>query len=46
MDVKHIEELSLFSGLEKRERTRVAQHADEVDVPAGKTLAREGELAY
>lgn len=46
MDVKHIEELSLFSGLDKRERARVAQHADEVDVPAGKRLAREGELAY
>jgi CRP-like cAMP-binding protein len=46
VDVKHIEELSLFSGLDKRERARVAQHADEVDVPAGKRLAREGELAY
>jgi CRP-like cAMP-binding protein len=46
VDVKHIEELSLFSGLDKRERARVAQHADEVVVPAGKRLAREGELAY
>jgi CRP-like cAMP-binding protein len=46
VDVKHIEELSLFSGLDKRERARIAHHADEVDVPAGKRLAREGELAY
>ena len=46
MDVKQIEQLSLFAGLDKRERERVAQHADEVDVPAGKRLAREGDLAY
>ena len=46
MDAKQIEQISLFSGLDNRERARVAQHADEVDVPAGKRLAREGELAY
>ena len=38
--------MSRFSGLDKRERARVAQHADEVDVPEGKRLAREGDLAY
>ena len=46
MDAKQIEQMSLFSGLNKRERARVAQHADEVDVPEGKRLAREGDLAY
>ena len=46
MDAKQIEQMSLFSGLDKRERARVAQHADEVDVPEGKRLAREGDLAY
>ena len=46
MDPKQIEQMSLFSGLDKRERARVAQHADEVDVPEGKRLAREGDLAY
>jgi CRP-like cAMP-binding protein len=46
LDAKQIEQISLFSGLDKRERARVAQHADEVDVPEGKRLAREGDLAY
>jgi len=46
LDAKQIEQMSLFSGLNKRERARVAQHADEVDVPEGKRLAREGDLAY
>jgi CRP-like cAMP-binding protein len=46
LDATHIGQLSLFSGLDKRERARLAQHADEVDVPEGKRLAREGDLAY
>jgi hypothetical protein len=46
LDAKEIEQMSLFSGLDKQERARVAQQADEVDVPAGKHLAREGDLAY
>ena len=46
MDAAQIEQMSLFAGLDKQERARVAQQADEVDVPAGKRLAREGDLAY
>jgi CRP-like cAMP-binding protein len=46
LDAKQIEQMSLFSGLDRRERAQVAQHADEVDVPEGKRLAREGDLAY
>ena len=46
MDAKQIEQVPLFSGLDKRERAQVAQHADEIDVPEGKRLAREGDLAY
>jgi CRP-like cAMP-binding protein len=46
VDAKQIEQMSLFSGLDKQEQARVAQQADEVDVPAGKRLAREGDLAY
>jgi hypothetical protein len=34
LDAKQVEEMSLFSGLDKQERARVAQQADEVDVPA------------
>jgi hypothetical protein len=46
LDVEHIEQLPLFAGLDKRERARVAQHADEVDVPGGNRPAVEGDLAY
>jgi CRP-like cAMP-binding protein len=46
LDAQQIEQMSLFSGLDKREQARVAQHADEVDVPEGKRLARQGDLAY
>ena len=46
LDAVQIEQMSLFAGLDKQERARVAQQADEVDVPAGKRLAREGDLAY
>ena len=46
MDAKQIEQVPLFAGLDKRERAHVAQHADEIDVPEGKRLAREGDLAY
>jgi CRP-like cAMP-binding protein len=46
LDAKQLEQVPLFADLDKRERTRVAQHADEIDVPEGKRLAREGDLAY
>jgi CRP-like cAMP-binding protein len=46
LDAKQIEQMPLFADLDKRERARVAQHADEIDVPEGRRLAREGDLAY
>jgi CRP-like cAMP-binding protein len=46
LNAKQLEQVPLFADLDKRERTRVAQHADEIDVPEGKRLAREGDLAY
>ena len=46
MDERRLKEVPLFAGLGKKERQTVAQHADEVDAAEGKTLAREGELAY
>ncbi len=46
MDAKQLQELPLFAGLAKRDRKRVAEHAEEIDVPAGKCLAAEGDLAY
>lgn len=41
--VAAIERVPLFSRLGKRELARVAQLADELDFPAGKTLTKEGE---
>ena len=46
MDAKQREQIPLFTGLDKRERKRIAQQADEVDVSEGKRLATEGDLAY
>lgn len=38
-----IKSVSLFSGMGRRELEQVAQLMDEVDVPAGKVLMRQGE---
>ncbi len=46
MDVARLEEVPLFSGLSRRKRKIVAQHADEIDLPAGTRLVEEGRLAY
>ena len=46
MDDKRLLELSLFSGLSKRERKRLAPLIEEVEVAAGRTLASEGDLAH
>ena len=42
MDAKDLKSVPLFAGLGRRERELVARFADEVDVPAGKVLTREG----
>jgi CRP/FNR family transcriptional regulator, cyclic AMP receptor protein len=41
--VDALRSVSLFSGLRQRELEQVAQLADEVDLPAGQVLMREGE---
>ncbi len=46
MDAARLESIPLFAGLSRKERQRVAQRADEVDVAPGKHLVREGEFAY
>jgi CRP-like cAMP-binding protein len=46
MDASRLRSVPLFSGLSDRDREEVARHADEVDVPAGKKLASEGDFAY
>ena len=46
MDAARLRSIPLFSELSDRERADVARYADEVSVPAGKTLAEEGQFAY
>ncbi|HUO47077.1 MAG TPA: cyclic nucleotide-binding domain-containing protein [Acidimicrobiia bacterium] len=45
MDTSTLKSIPLFASLNRRELALVARHADEVDVPAGEMLAREGEVA-
>src|SRR4051812_49293984 len=46
MDARRLETLSLFSSLGKRERARLAQFADEVDVAEGADLTEQGRVAH
>ena len=46
MDTSRLASIPLFAALSERDRADVARYADEVDVPAGKTLAEEGQFAY
>ena len=46
MDEQHLMSIPMFASLDQRDLRRVAKHADEVDVDAGKALLRQGEFAY
>jgi CRP/FNR family transcriptional regulator, cyclic AMP receptor protein len=46
MDVQKLEGIRLFYGLPKQELESLARTLDEVDVPEGFVLAREGRFAY
>ncbi len=46
MDAARLQQLDLFRTLSKDDLVRVAQWTDEVEVPAGRVLGREGEIAY
>lgn len=39
----HLAEVPLFSALSKKDLQKVAKAADEVDVPAGKSLCKQGD---
>jgi CRP/FNR family cyclic AMP-dependent transcriptional regulator len=39
-----LKDVPFFSGMSKKELAAVAQQTDEIDVPAGKVLAREGDF--
>jgi CRP-like cAMP-binding protein len=44
MNQDRLRDVPFFSKLKKKELEVIAKHADEVDVPAGKVLTRQGDL--
>ena len=42
--IELIKSVPLFSGCSKRELAEIASLADEIEIPEGKTLTKEGEL--
>jgi len=46
MDQSTLRSIGLFDSLSASALTAIAQHADEVDVPEGTQLARQGDFAY
>ncbi|MGZ4332761.1 MAG: cyclic nucleotide-binding domain-containing protein [Gaiellaceae bacterium] len=46
MDVGRLQGIAIFSGLSKKELERLGQWTDEISVPAGHELAREGQFAH
>ena len=46
MDEARLRSVPLFESLSSRERREVARHADEIDLPGGAELVRQGEFAY
>lgn len=46
MDERGLKELSLFSGLGRRERKRVAPMVEEVEVSEGRALVTQGDVAH
>jgi CRP-like cAMP-binding protein len=46
MDPKRLKTVPLFDGLSKKELQQLGGWSDEVEIPAGKHLAEQGEFAY
>ncbi len=46
MDENSLRSIALFDSLPGDARRAIAQHADELDVPEGTELARQGDFAY
>jgi CRP/FNR family cyclic AMP-dependent transcriptional regulator len=44
MNQARLKDVPFFSKLKKKELEVIAKHADEVDVPAGKVLTKQGDL--
>jgi CRP/FNR family transcriptional regulator, cyclic AMP receptor protein len=46
MDESELRSIPLFESLTSEERRAIAPHADEVEVPEGTELVRQGDFAY
>ena len=46
MDENSLRSIALFESLPAASRRVIGQHADEIDVPEGTELVRQGEFAY
>jgi CRP/FNR family cyclic AMP-dependent transcriptional regulator len=46
MDENSLRSIALFESLPRDARRLIAQHADQIDVPEGTELVRQGEFAY
>jgi CRP-like cAMP-binding protein len=46
MDESSLRSIPLFDSLPSQARSAIAQHADELDIPEGTELARQGDFAY
>jgi CRP/FNR family transcriptional regulator, cyclic AMP receptor protein len=46
MDERTLRSIALFESLSAQARASIANHADEIDVPEGTELARQGDFAY
>jgi CRP/FNR family transcriptional regulator, cyclic AMP receptor protein len=46
MDESSLRSIPLFESLPSASRRAIAEHADELDVPEGTKLARQGDFAY
>jgi CRP/FNR family transcriptional regulator, cyclic AMP receptor protein len=46
MDESSLRSIALFESLPAASRQVIGQHADEIDVPEGTELVRQGEFAY
>lgn len=46
MEESQLRSVPLFQSLSSEERRAVAQHADQIEVPEGTELVRQGEFAY
>ena len=44
MDKARLKDVPFFSSISKKDLAAVAQQTDEIDVPEGKVLAREGDI--